>query len=802
MMSTLIQDIRYAIRTLFGSPGFTLVVLAVIALGIGANSALFSVVNSVILRPLPYGEPEQLVQLGREFPRGRSDATTIQHVAYWRENSRSFDDVAAYEGRGGGLNLVGEGQPEHLPSLRVSTNFFQVLKVDPQHGRHFALADSHDGAEKVAMISDGLWRRRFASDPAAVGKVIRVSGEQRTVIGVMQRGFDFINNADIWTPMSIVPSPDDRASVYYVVARLKQDVLLEAAQIDIDQVAEQLRADFPETMAENERAYVNPLLNQVIGNVRPALLMLGGAVGIVLLIACANVANLLLARATRRQRELALRAAIGAGRGRIIRQLITESAVLATAGGALGLAAAHGGLSLLIRFRPAELPRLDAVHVDARVLGFTLIVTLITVVLFGLPPAIRASRVDLNSALKDGGGGSVAQGGRARELLIISEVALAMILLIGATLMIKSFSRLTGLDPGFDHEQTLTMKMAFGGRADLTSQYFNDFSTRVKEQLEAMPGIEQAGTISTLPLEHGLMGTFQAPGAVGEQGAAPGRNQWRITTPGYFEAMGIPLLRGRDFNNLDSPDSEQVVIINRELGRQAFAEQDPLGQMLLVDGPDQPASRIVGVVGDIREVGLARPPAPTVFVPASQMPDGTIQFLAGLFPTCWVVKTQGQPMASADAIQKAILSIDPELPVSSVRGLECSSHGTDHGRVHRRSSFQHAVVDDLLRAGTAACNHRHLRSDVLLGGPADPGDRGADGAGCDTGCNVETDPVAGGTSDGHRCRVGTCRCVRFNPPDAEPAVRRQGNGSRDVCPCRCGRDPGGAQRVHDHCAAS
>jgi predicted permease len=489
----------------------------------------------------------------------------------------------------------------------------------------------------------------------------------------MSRGFDFVNHADIWTPLATVDDPDNRAAVYYVVARLRDGVRLEAAQADIDRVAEQLRTDFPEVMGETERVFIIPYLDQLIGNVRPALLVLAGAVGVVLLIACANLANLLLARATRREREFALRVALGAGRGRIVRQLITESAVLATVGGALGLAAAHWGLSLLISFRPSELPRLDAVHVDARVLGFTMLVTLFTVVLFGLPPALRASRIDLNSALKEGGGGAVGAGrGRAREILIVGEVALAMVLLVGASLLINSFLRLTRLDPGYDYQQTLTMKMSFGGRQDLTSAEFAGFARQVKEHLEALPGVEKAGTISTLPLEHGLMGTFRVPGQ--EPADSPdnmNRAQWRVTTPGYFEAMGIPLLRGRDFEARDTPDSEQVIIINNDLARQAFPDTDPVGQSLVTGGgEDSPPVRIVGVVGDVSELALDRAPTPTLFVPASQMPDGVITFLANLFPTCWVVRTRGEPMGQADAIQAAILAVDREQPVSRVRTME------------------------------------------------------------------------------------------------------------------------------------
>jgi len=667
-MLSILQDVRYALRSMIRNPGFTIVALVVIAVGIGANSALFSVVNSVILRPLPYGEPDRLAQVGREFPIGRSDANTMTQYCYWRDHAGAFDGLATYEGRGGGLNLVSGGEPEHVPSLRVSTNFFDVLRVVPQRGRTFVAEDGHEGSEKVAILSDEIWRRRFGADPSVVGSVIRFRGEHRTVVGVMARGFDFINHADVWTPLAT--DPEDRASVYYIVGRLRDKVSFEAAQLELNRVTDAFRQDYPDVMAEGETTYLRPYLEQVIGNVRPALRILFYAVGIVLLIACANVASLLMARATGRQRELALRSAVGAGRGRIVRQLLTESAVLGVVGGALGLTAAHWGLSVLVSLRPSELPRLDAVHVDGRVLGFALLVTLVTVIFFGLPPAIRASRIDLNTTLKEGTSGAVGtRRGRARSALVVGEVALAMILLVGAALLVKSFLRLTGLDPGFDPDKTLTMKMSFGGREDLTSDDFVRFAREVKEQLETLPGLQAAGTISTLPLEHGLTSAFRLPGDAVDSTSAPVSAQWRIVTPGYFRAMGVPLLRGRDFDARDIADSEPVLIINQELARRAFGEEDPVGKMLVSGGGAGNGVRIVGMVGDIREQALDRLPPPTMFVPASQMPDNVIRLVANLFPTCWVIRTEGNPVSHADAIRRTILTVDSEQPVASVRSM-------------------------------------------------------------------------------------------------------------------------------------
>lgn len=668
MHSATSQDIRFALRTMSRSPGFTIVALIVIALGIGVTAALFSVVNSVILRPLPYGEPERLAQIGREFPVGRSDANTMTQYVYWRDHAEAFEGIATYEGRGGGLNLITGGEPEHVPSLRVSTNFFDVLKVPPQIGRGFVPEDAVDGAEKVVILGDALWRRRFGADPGIVGTTIRFGGEHRTVVGVMARGFDFINHAEVWTPLAT--DPENRASVYYIVGRLRGGVSLAAARLDLDRMTERFRAEFPDVMAEAETTYVQPYLEQVVGDVRPALRILFYAVAVVLLIACANVANLLMARATGRGRELALRSAIGAGRARIVRQLVTESAVLGVGGALLGLAAAHWGMSLLIRLRPRELPRLDAVHVDGRVLGFTLVVTLVTVVLFGVPPALRASRIDLSGALKEGAGGAVGtRGGRARSALVVMEVALAMVLLVGAALLVKSFVRLTALDPGFDTERTLTMKVSFGGKQDLTRDGFVRFAREVKDELESRPGLEAAGTISTLPLEHGLMGAFRRPDEAADAGVAPAMAQWRVVTPGYFRAIGIPMVRGRDFDFRDAADSEPVLIVNQELARRAFGEEDPVGRILISGNGPGAEVRVVGMVGDVRESALDRAPPPMMFVPASQVPDAAIRFLANLFPTCWVVRTEGDPAAHTDEIRRAILSVDPEQPVASVHPM-------------------------------------------------------------------------------------------------------------------------------------
>ncbi len=673
-MTALWQDVRYALRTLASQPGFTAVIVLTLAVGIGANSAIFSVVNTVLLEPLPYADSDRLMQLGREMPIGRSDAVSASQFLFWKDNNRSFMQMASYDGQGGGINLVDGDVPERIASIRVSSSFFEVLSARAQLGRTFTEADGVEGAAKVAIISDGLWRRRFGEDASIIGRVLRLSGVDRTLVGVMEPGFDFNTHADIWTPLTLTFEAQDRSAVYYTIARLLPGITRDAAQADMDGVCERLRAEFPDTVAGRERIFVRPHLDQVVGRVRPALFVLLGAVGLVLLIACANVASLLLARSTGRRREIALRATLGAGRFRIVRQLLTESAVLAALGGVIGLLLCHWGMDLLLLFKPSNLPRLETIQVDPTVLVFTLAVTVLSVILFGLFPALQATMVDLHQSLKGdtarAGGGTHRR--RVRSILVVSEIALALVLLTGAALLLDSFRRVTRLDPGYEYDKVLTMKMSFAGVQDFTTAKFTQLGNRVVERLEATPGIEAAATISTLPLEHGLMNIFNVAGSTDAQGEPTrGRAQWRLISPNYFRVMGIPLLRGRVFSEHDTADSAPVILINDALARKYFPGQDPVGQVLMSNDPgsDAPPDRIVGVVGDVREIALDRPATPTIFSPAAQAPDGVTAFVANVLPTCWVVRTGGDPLAYSSTVRHVILDVDREQPVSNIRSM-------------------------------------------------------------------------------------------------------------------------------------
>ncbi len=669
----LLQDLRQAVRMMVKNRGFTAVAVTVLALGIGANSALFSVLDAVLLKPLPYLEPDRLVQLGRQLPMGRSNAISINQFLYWRDHQSSFSGMATYEGRGGGLNLVAGDRPERVTSLGVSTSFFSVLGVPPQIGRDFLPEDGVEGAPKVAMISDGLWRRRFGAGEDVVGRTIRLSGEEHTVIGVMARGFDFVNRADVWTPLALEFDLESSAAVYYTVVRLRPGLTLGAARADMEAIAGALRDDYPTVMRDGEEPFAQPYLDQVVGNVRPALWILFGAVGLVLLVACANVANLLLARATGRRREMALRASLGADRLDIVRQLLVESLLLAWIGGGLGLLVSRLGMGLLVSVKPSSLPRLDAVEVDAPVIAFTFAVSILTGVLFGLVPALQASRVDLQEALKEGSAGAGSRRGWARSALVVCETALALVLVIGAALLLASFAKVTALDPGYDFRQVLTMKMSPGGSDELTTARLSGFVEEVAERLEAQLGIEAAATISALPLEHGLMTFFDVEGRARPDATEPeGRAQWRLISPDYFRAMGIPLHAGRVFTRHDTAGSPPVIVVNQALARQYFPDEDPVGRALVTGGPDSddPPDRIVGVVADVRQLALDRPPAPTVYAAAAQAPDETTAFLANLFPISWVIRTAGDPSSYGEVVRGEILALDPEQPVSDLRSLE------------------------------------------------------------------------------------------------------------------------------------
>ncbi len=626
-MESFVRDVRYGIRTLARTPGFTAVVVLTLALGIGANTAIFSVLNAVVLRPLPFHDPERLVMIWEtDPPRGNMQSVaSYPSVQDWRSQSRSLKYIATFLPQM--HTLTGVERPEPLEGARVSAEFFPMLGVRPALGRTFLPEDDRVGAANVAILSDDLWRRRFGGDPAVVGGTLSLDGIEFTVVGVLPAGFDFpvrIAGAEVWTPTALDESflPERGLRVVMAAGRLKPGVTLAQGQADMDAVIRSLQEQHPRIYEESGIRLV-PLHEQVVGDVRPALLIFLGAVGLVLLIACANVASLLLARGAGRRAEFAVRAAVGAGRLRLVRQLLTESVLISLFGGALGVLVALWGLETLVAVVPAELPRAGQISLDGRVLAFAAAITLLTGLLFGLAPVLGVLRRDLHESFKEAGR---AQGVPARHglrgALVVAEVALALTLLAGAGLLTRSFQRLVNVDPGFDTGNLLTFYMDAGFSKPMNSPQRAALYEEIRERLAALPGVESVVAGTSLPLWGSRIGF----GVVieGRPDPSPSEVQsarYCAVTTGYFRSLGIPLLKGRTFTDRDRLGSPGVMVINEAMARRFFPDEDPLGQRIgagMILWEDEPRSfEIVGIVGDARE-SLSSEPQPYMYVPSLQ----------------------------------------------------------------------------------------------------------------------------------------------------------------------------------------
>jgi predicted permease len=661
----LAQDLRYGMRVLGKSPGFAATADLTLALGIGANTAIFSVVDAMLLRPLPFPEATRLVRLWECRPnRGYfGNVVNPRNFLDWRDATKSFEGMAALVG--GMTNLVAQGEPVAVPGLQVSPEFFSILGVAPGLGRTFSADEGAAGRDQVVVLSYELWQREFGSDTGIVGKQVNLEGLGYTVVGVMPRGFSFPKTkAELWTPLPLARTKDAEEGRYLsVVARLKPGVTLEQAGQDMRRAAEinaKARPDFDEGWS----AQVAPMLEEATQDVRRPLWVLLAAVGFLLLIACANVANLLLMRGAGRMREMAVRSALGAGRRRILRQLLIESLLLSCAGMAAGLIFAEIGLRSLLILIPhsAPLPRSEAIAIDARVLLFTFTASLLTAVLFSVVPAVRLSRVDLQHALKQGllqagvGGHQVL-----RRCFVVAEVALALLLSVGAGLMLRSFARLMAVDPGFDPEHLVTMQISMAptkyGDNLKRSQYLEHILTEVR----SVPGVRAAGSIHFLPLTERTSGScFELAGGPRPTAQSPA-SEFLIVSPGYFEAMGIPMTKGRDFEERDSFDARPVAVVNHAFAEHYFHGQDALGKQLQVCWTIEKPVEIVGVVADARQGELQRAPTGTIFLANSQAP----MYFASL-----VVRGQGDPRQIARGAEDAVHRVDPEQAVSDIRTME------------------------------------------------------------------------------------------------------------------------------------
>jgi predicted permease len=680
-MHTLIQDVRHGARTLRKSPGFTLLAALTLALGIGGLTAIFSVVNAVLLRPLPYAEPDRLVRLWSAWEgQSRNDVSPAEYFDY-RDGLGAFRALGAFAS--GSANLTGDGEPERLQAGYVTASLFTALAVEPALGRAFAEGEDGPGAEAAVVLGDGLWRRRFGGSPDVVGRRVTVDGVPSTVLGVMPAGFRLPGDFGPAGPTQIyLPLGLDRTSVpnrgshfLGVVGRLRPGLSFESGRAAVARAAAGFVRDFPDDYPAGMRfaATAVPLADDVLGPVRPALLVLLGAVAFVLAIACANVASLLLSRAESRRRELAVRAAIGAGRLRLVRQLLAESLLLATLGGALGLALAFWGVQALETLRPPDLPRLDEVGVDPRVLLFTLAASLLTGLLFGLGPALEASRGDLRATLAEGGRGATVgrAAQRLRRALVTGQIALALVLLIGGGLLIRSLARLQSVDPGFRADHVLTVSLNLpetaGGAGE--SQRATGFFRQIVERVSALPGVASAGAVAGLPLagDRGDL-NLHIEGRPEPEGAGSPAADWQAVTPGYFQAMGMRLVRGRGIETRDDERAPGAVVINRTMARLLWPGEDPLGRRFTLGGGAGPGMvTIVGIVDDVRQRGLASEPRPEMYLAHAQF-----RFWDGGGPVdamTLAVRTQGDPASVARAIREEVRALDPNLPVGGFRTM-------------------------------------------------------------------------------------------------------------------------------------
>jgi putative ABC transport system permease protein len=661
-MRTLFQDLRYGARTLWKRPGFTLVAVLTLALGIGANTAIFSVVNAVLLKPLPYRDPARLVQVWEHKARegGEQDTISPQNFEDWRAQSSSFEAMSAYEYES--FVLTGAGEPERVVGIKASSAFVDVLGVRPALGRGFLPGEDAPGAGRVAVLSERLWRRRFGGRADALGQSVTLNGLSHTVVGVMPADFSFPSpRLDVWVP-SVDLSRPRGDHFMFGVARLKDGVSLGQAQGELDVIARRLGEQYPDTN-RNGGVLLVPLQEELVGGARTALLVLLGAVLFMLLIACVNVANLLLARSAARRREFAVRAALGASRTRLVRQLLTESMLLSLAGGGVGFLLAVWGVDLILAAGAGAIPRASEVGVDSRAFFFTLAASALTGLLFGLAPALNFSAPDVNGALKEGGRGASAGRRQARSqgALVVAEIALALVLLVGGGLLLKSYARLRGVDPGFDAGRVLTARLdlpevRYGERASQA-----DFARRALERLRALPGVEAAGVVNDLPLSGSRSSrSFDLDGR--EQSPTP-QADYRKASPDYFRAAGIRLVRGRGFNEADDEAAPPVAVINEACARRYFAGEEPLGRRLIYsDGHGGQLKReVVGVVADVKHESLAAQREPEVYVPFAQHPQGSMFF---------ALRTAADPQALAAPLRKAVLELDGDLPVYSVMTMQ------------------------------------------------------------------------------------------------------------------------------------
>lgn len=663
-LEQVVQDFVYSLRILRNSPAFTLTAVLSLALGIGANTAIFTVVNAVLLSPLPFPDSDRLVQLWESQPAKDYFRNVVNPINFldWRDRTKSFEGMSAVSGRT--ANLTGLGDPVAVPDMEVSPNFFSVLGVTPLLGRSFLPEEGLPGRDQVAILSFALWQSRFGGDADVLGRKIMIDGEPNTVVGVMPRGFTLPKNrADIWRPLPIVRSKDwEGGRFLQVIARLRQGVSLNQARDELQAVARELAAERPD-FNKGWSAEAFPMLADATEDVRLPLLVLLAAVGLVLLIACANVANLLLMRASGRLHEIAVRAALGAGRRRLFQQLLSESLVLVLLACLVSLLVAYGGVKELLALIPSQnqLPRLDAVHMDGRVFLFAVSLSILSAFLFGLVPSLQVSQIDPQQSLRLASSRSTAKGA-FRKALVVLEVALSLVLLAGAGLMLRSFNRLLSVDPGFQTQHVLTMGMLTSPARYHDDRKRADYFANLLNEIRAVPGVQAAGSIHFLPLQERTSGScFSLPGEPLTPSTSPDA-QYLVISPGYFESLKTPLVSGRAFSMRDRMGKPSVIMVNAQFVKRYLSHANPIGQKLNLCWTVQTPAEIVGVVADARQTELQTAPQPTIFLDNLQAP---------MYFAQWTIRTTfGDPSQMTRAIEAAIHRVDPDQALTDVQTMD------------------------------------------------------------------------------------------------------------------------------------
>ncbi|HWM26399.1 MAG TPA: ABC transporter permease [Chthoniobacterales bacterium] len=661
----MMTDLRYAFRQLVKAPSFTIVAILTLALGIGACSAIFSVVNTVLLRPLDYPEPGRIVVI-RETQLPQFPEFTVSPPNYldWKKQTKSYEYLAAYTGAG--VNLTGEGEPQRLVGVKTTAHYFDTYGVKPVLGRMLLPEEDAAGKNHVVVLSYPFWQRVFGGKSDAVGRAIQLNGEPYTVVGVAPVGFGLTSKVDVWMPMAFKPDEtanDARGGHYInVVGRLRSGVTFAQAKAELDLLAAQLAKQYPDSN-KGWGVFMMPMQDYLVRDVKPVLYTLLGAVGCVLLIACANLANLLLARATARHREISIRAALGASRARLVRQLLTESVVLSLCGGVAGLILARWGLDALLALAPTSLERISEIRLDSSVLMFSFALSIMTGLVFGVAPAWLAARADVNEALKQGTRGSTEGGarGRMRSALVVIEVTFALMLLGGAGLLARSFMQLTHVDPGFIPENATLLRLSLPQKKYATPEQQTGFADALLERVKALPGVQSAGVTHSMPLVSDYVLGFNIEGRPAiAPSDLPSTNYYAVT-PDYFKAMGIRLIRGRVFTPQDDAKAPRVAIINETMARQHFANENPIGKRInITNGPDS-WREIVGIVGDIKQYGVDKTTSAQSYEPFAQVPFSSVNV---------VVRTNGSPAALLGALRSTVYAVDKDQPVGAIRPLE------------------------------------------------------------------------------------------------------------------------------------